>query len=121
MKPIRFEHIPEIGLKLEEEFSTQKLSELLEEPAREMMYTAREPALFKFQVEREGLEARVTADAQLALSHECVRCLKPIDVDFELHMTEEFEKPELLDLEEIAREELFLELPTYPACPKPCL
>ena len=121
MKPIKFEHIPQKGLDLEEEFSVKKLSELLEEPERELIYSAEAPALFKFQVDREGTKALVKGRAVVALAHPCVRCLEPVKLEFEMLLEQELEKPESIDLEEMAREELFLELPAYPACEKPCI
>ena len=120
MRPIRFEHIPELGLSLEHTFTAKALSELLSEP-RELSYHAIAPAQVIFNLERKGKEVLVTGRGQFTLSHPCVRCLKDLEIKHELAFSIELEHPETIQLEELMREELFLELPPYPACETVCL
>jgi uncharacterized metal-binding protein YceD (DUF177 family) len=116
MKPIKFEHIPDAGLTLEQDFSAEKLSELLDEPTRDLCYNATKPAHVEFNLERSGKDVLLTGGGEFTLSHPCVRCLEPVEIKHELVLDLKLEHPEEIDLEESMREELFLELPGYPTC-----
>lgn len=120
MAPIKFEHIPEVGLSIEQDFSSNKLSELLDEPERTLHYRALEPAHITFNLERTGRDVQLTGGGNLLLSHPCVRCLEDLQVKHALIFDLKIETPEVIDLEAALREELFLELPLYPACEPAC-
>lgn len=121
MKPIKFEHIPEVGLTLEQDFSADLLSELLDEPSRDLCYKATQPAHIQFILERSGKDVLLTGGGEFVLSHPCVRCLEPVEIKHDLVLDLKLEQPEVIDLQECMREELFLELPSYPGCQPSCL
>lgn len=121
MKPIHFEHIPEIGLSINQEFSASELSELLAEPNRELSYQGTKPTHVTFKLERKNKDALLTGGGHFRLAHACVRCLEPVEIEHELVFDLELEQPEVIDLKELLREELFLELPLYPSCESNCL
>ncbi|MEI6790498.1 MAG: hypothetical protein WCK42_04885 [Myxococcaceae bacterium] len=121
MTPIRFEHIPDVGLSLEQDFDVNTLSELLAEPDREISYQAIAPAHVHFHLERAGKDVLLTGTGSFRLSHPCVRCLEDLEIEYELVLDLKLEHPEKVDVEELMREELFLELPHYPACDTACL
>lgn len=121
MKPIKFEHIPDSGLTLEQDFSPETLSELLNEPTRDLCYKATEPAHVSFKLERKDKNVLLTGGGLFTLSHPCVRCLEPIEIKHELIFDLELEAPKEINLEEAMCEELFLELPGYPGCQPSCL
>lgn len=121
MTPVRFEHIPEVGLYLDQEFSASALSELLAEPDRELSYKALSTTCVHFYLERQNTDVLVTGSGLFALSHPCVKCLENVEIQHELLLDLKLEHPEVVDLEDLLREELFLELPHYPACETECL
>jgi uncharacterized metal-binding protein YceD (DUF177 family) len=121
MKLIKFEHIPDVGLTIEHDFSADLLSELLDEPTRDLCYKATEPAHVVFKLERKNKDVLLTGGGFFKLSHPCVRCLEPVEIRHELIFDLELEQPQEIDLKACMREELFLELPGYPACESPCL
>ncbi len=120
MNPIRFEHIPEVGLEKQHTFSKEKLSEMLFEEGRELFYRALEPSVVSFRLERKNRDVMVTGSGNFTLTHPCVRCLEDMTVSMKLDFESELEKPDEIDLQELLREELFLELPLYPACEPSC-
>lgn len=121
MKPIKFEHIPDVGLVLELDFDAEKLSELLDEPNRDLCYNATKPAHVQFILQRSGSDILLTGGGEFTLSHPCVRCLEPVEIKHELVLDLKLESPKEIDLEECMREEIFLELPGYPGCQPSCL
>ncbi|MEI6805002.1 MAG: hypothetical protein WCK49_00660, partial [Myxococcaceae bacterium] len=106
MKPIKFEHIPDVGLSIKQEFSVDALSELLDEPSRDLSYKAIEPAHVQFILERSGKDVLLTGGGDFVFSHPCVRCLEPVKIKYELLLDLKLEHPEVIDLEECMREEL---------------
>lgn len=120
MNPIKFEHIPDVGLTLERDFTPNQLSELLDEPTRDLCYQATEPAHVVFNLEKKNKDVLLTGGGLFTLSHPCVRCLEPVEIKHELIFDVKLEQPEVIDLEACMSEELFLELPTYPACTPSC-
>ncbi|MES2504998.1 MAG: hypothetical protein V4534_09000 [Myxococcota bacterium] len=121
MNSIRFEHIPEVGITKTERLSIAQVSELLDEPGREMAFKALAETELSLQIDRKGDNATITGRGVFSLSHPCVRCLEEIVVGLELDMNLELEKPDVIDLTEVLREEMFLELPHYPACEPVCI
>jgi uncharacterized metal-binding protein YceD (DUF177 family) len=120
LNPIRFEHIPEVGLEKQHTFSKEKLSEMLFEEGRELYYKAVEPSVVLFRLERKNRDVTVTGSGHFTLVHPCVRCLENVSISMKLEFGTELEKPDEIDLQELLREELFLELPLYPACEPSC-
>ncbi len=120
MNPIRFEHIPEVGLEKQHTFSKEKLSEMLFEEGRELYYRALESSVFLFKLERKNRDVIVTGSGNLALAHPCVRCLEDVTLSMKFDFETELERPDEIDLQDLLREELFLELPLYPACEPSC-
>ncbi len=121
MNAIKFEHIPDTGLTLEEDLSADVISNILDEPNRELCYKATKPTHVVFNLERKGKDVLLTGGGEFALSHPCVRCLEPVEINHELIFDVKLEHPKEINLEECLREELFLELPGYPACVPSCL
>ena len=120
LKPIRFEHIPEIGLDKQHRFSQENLSEMLFEEGRQLYYRALESSEVTFKLERKNRDVVVKGFGEFVLSHPCVRCLEDVAMSMKLEFETELDKPEEIDLQELLREELFLELPLYPACEPSC-
>lgn len=121
MNPIKFEHIPDVGLTIEQDFTAARLSELLDEPTRDLCYKATKPAHVVFNLERRNKDVLLTGGGMFTLSHPCVRCLEPVEIKHELIFDVKLEQPEVIDLEACMCEELFLELPGYPGCQPSCL
>ncbi|MBH1988653.1 MAG: hypothetical protein I8H75_03535 [Myxococcaceae bacterium] len=121
MNSIRFEHIPDVGLSLEKEFTAEALSDLLAEPNQELAFAGLEPTQVAFRLEKEGCDVLLTAQSIVQVTHPCVRCLEPIQIAQTILIDLKLEKPDSIDLIELFREELFLELPAYPACEANCI
>ena len=116
MRSILFDHIPDAGLSVHQDLNIEFISQLLSEPHRELAFIATQSTRVSFQLKREKNNVLVVGQGIFELTHPCIRCLRNLKIRHPLALDIQLEKPDLIPLDSLLREELFLELPLYPYC-----